>query len=119
MSGIVGIVCWDGDQVLPVLVQRMTESMAFRGPDAQETWIGGNCGLGHAMLRTTEESLREQQPLSLDNHVWIVADARVDGRGDLIRQLEARGRGDLKNATDVELILQAYHAWGEDCVDHL
>lgn len=119
MSGIVGIVCLDGDQVLPLLLQRMTESMAFRGPDARETWIDGNCGLGHAMLHTTDESLREWQPFSWDNHVWIVADARVDGRSDLIRQLEARGCGELKNAADVELILQAYHAWGEDCVNHL
>ena len=119
MSGIVGIFNFDDAPVESQLLRRMADFMAFRGPDAQETWVDGNVGLGHAMLRTTDESQRERQPLSLDTHVWIVADARVDGRDDLIRQLEARSRGDLKNATDVELILHAYHAWGADCVSHL
>lgn len=119
MSGIFGILNFDDAPVEPQLMRRMTDFMAFRGPDAQETWVDGNVGLGHAMLRTTDESLRERQPFSLDDHVWIVADARVDGRDDLMRHLEARSRGDLKNATDVELILHAYHAWGADCVNHL
>src|SRR5215813_578161 len=101
MSGIFGILNFDDAPVEPQLMRRMTDFMAFRGPDAQETWVDGNVGLGHAMLRTTAESQRERQPLSLDNHVCIVADARVDARDDLIRNLEARSRSDLKNATDV------------------
>jgi asparagine synthase (glutamine-hydrolysing) len=119
MSGIFGIIDFDGAPVSPHLLRRMAEFMAFRGPDKQETWVDGSVGLGQAMLRTTAESLRERQPFSLDNQVWIVADARVDGRDDLIRRLKAGGRGELKNATDVELILQAYHAWGADCVSRL
>ena len=51
--------------------------------------------------------------------VWITADARVDGRDDLVRKLAAKGRLELKNATDPELVLHAYHAWGDDCVEHL
>src|SRR5262245_1516954 len=119
MSGIFGIFNFDGAPVSPHLLRRMAEFMAFRGPDKQETWVDGSVGLGQAMLRTTDESLRERQPFSLDNQVWIVADARVDGRDDLIRRLEAGGRGELKNAPDVELILHAYHAWGADCVRRL
>jgi asparagine synthase (glutamine-hydrolysing) len=119
MSGIFGIFNIDGSPVSPHLLRRMAEFMAFRGPDKQETWVDGSVGLGQAMLRVTDESLRERQPFSLDNQVWIVADARVDGRDDLISRLEAESRDDLKNATDVELILQAYHAWGADCVRRL
>jgi asparagine synthase (glutamine-hydrolysing) len=119
MSGILGIFNFDGAPVSPRLTGRMTEFMAFRGPDGQKTWIDGAVGLGHAMLRATDESLVERQPFSLDNQVWIVADARVDGRSDLRRRLEAVKRGYLKDATDVELILHAYLAWGEDCVSHL
>ena len=119
MSGIFGIFNFDGSPVSPHLLRRMAEFMTFRGPDKQETWVDGGVGLGQAMLRTTDESLRERQPFSLDNQVWIVADARVDGRDELIRRLEAGGRGKLKNVTDVELILQAYHVWGVDCVRRL
>jgi asparagine synthase (glutamine-hydrolysing) len=119
MSGIFGIFNFDGAPVSPQLMRRMAEFMAFRGPDKQETRVDSGAGLGHTMLRTTDESFRERQPFSLDNQVWIVADARVDGRDDLVRRLEAGRRGELKNATDVELILHAYHAWGADCVSHM
>jgi asparagine synthase (glutamine-hydrolysing) len=33
--------------------------------------------------------------------------------------LSAKGRQIPDTVTDVELILHAYHVWGEDCVDHL
>ena len=38
MSGIVGIVHFDGALVDRQLLGRMTAFMAFRGPDAQEIW---------------------------------------------------------------------------------
>src|SRR5262245_61853742 len=104
MSGICGIFNFDGPPVSPRLLGQMAEFMAFRGPDKQDTWIDGQAGLGHSLLCATDESLRERQPFSLDNQVWIVADARVDGRDDLIGRLEDVNRGHLKNATDVELI---------------
>ncbi|HEX5081931.1 MAG TPA: asparagine synthase-related protein [Blastocatellia bacterium] len=119
MSGIAGTFNFDCAPVSPQLLRRMAESMAFRGPDKQVTWVDGGAGLVHTMLRTTDESFRERQPFSLDSRIWIVADARVDGGDDLVRRLETAGRGYLKNATDVELILHAYYAWGEDCVSHL
>lgn len=119
MSGICGIVNPDGAPVERQLLRDMTASMAFRGPDAQDVWIDGRVGLGHAMLRTTFESEREQQPFSLDGKVRITADARIDGRDELKRKLEARDCTGLAAATDPELILHAYHAWGEDCVLHL
>ena len=122
MSGIVGILNLDGAPVDRVLLGRMTDFMTFRGPDAQKIWIGGNVGFGHTLLKTTFESEHEHQPFTLDGQVWIVADARVDAQDDLIAKLSRTG--DLVacrkgETTDVELILRAYHAWGEDCVDHL
>jgi asparagine synthase (glutamine-hydrolysing) len=120
MSGIVGIVHFDGSPVDRHLLGRMTGFMAFRGPDAQELWIDRNVGFGHTLLRTTDESQPERQPFTLDSQVWVVADARVDARHELIPQLQANGHEHLSaDATDVELILRAYQVWGEDCVEHL
>jgi asparagine synthase (glutamine-hydrolysing) len=119
MSGIVGIINLDGAPVDEQLLRQMTAFMAYRGPDAQEIWIDGHVGFGHTMLRTTFESEREQQPCSLDGQVWITADARIDARDDLIRDLRSKGREIQKSVTDVELILHAYHVWGDDCVQHL
>ena len=119
MSGIAGIVNTDGAPVDPQLLSDMTESLRFRGPDAMRTWIDGHVGFGHTLFATTEEAWRERQPCTIDGDVWIVADARVDARDDLVRTLDARGRTGLNNANDAELILHAYGEWGEACVDHL
>jgi len=109
----------DGAPVDRLLLEQMTEFMQFRGPDAQETWADGHVGLGHTLLRTTFESEHEHQPCSLDGQVWITADARIDDRANLIGKLAGHGRKATLAVPDVELILQAYHVWGERCVDHL
>lgn len=121
----------DGAPVDRDLLHRMTEFMTFRGPDAQEIWTDGNVGFGHTMLRTTWEAETEKQPLTLDGKVWLTVDARIDGRSELIAELEAKlqrrvrkggtgnGSGPDSVPNDAELILLAYEAWGEDCVQHL
>ncbi|MBW4620516.1 MAG: hypothetical protein KME17_14330 [Cyanosarcina radialis HA8281-LM2] len=78
----------------------------------------GHIGFGHTLLETTFESAWEHQPCSLDGEVWITADARIDGRADLIAKLSIAGDASEK-VTDVELILHAYRVWGADCVEHL
>jgi asparagine synthase (glutamine-hydrolysing) len=131
MSGIIGIINLDGSHVDRDLLRRMTDFMTFRGPDAQEIWFEGNVGFGHTMLRTTWEAETEKQPLTLDGKVWLTADARIDGRTELIAELEAKlrrririnesgnGSGPERLPNDAELILLAYEAWGDDCVEHL
>ncbi len=118
MSGIAGIVHFGGSPVDRRLLEELTDAMAFRAPDGSETWIDGSVGLGAAALATTEEALNERQPLR-SGDLWIVADARIDGRRDLIAELGSRGSKDLDAATDVELILHAYRAWGEAAAEHL
>ncbi|MGE0448394.1 MAG: asparagine synthetase B [Vicinamibacterales bacterium] len=119
MSGIVAIVNPTGASVDPALLQRLTRSMAVRGPDGQDVWIDGSVGFGHAMLRTTIEAEHERQPSTRNRNVWITADARVDGRADLIRRLEDHGTGPLRGCPDAELILRAYEVWDDACVDHI
>ena len=121
MSGIVGIVQFDGPALEPRLLRCLTDLLAFRGPDARETWIKGPVGFGHTLFKTTEESERDRQPLSRDENTWIIADARIDARRELISELMASDEADLadSNATDAELILRAYGCWGASCIEHL
>jgi asparagine synthase (glutamine-hydrolysing) len=120
MSGIVGVLNLDGAPVDGGLLGRLTGFLAFRGPDRQGVHVRNNVGLGHALLRISEESQREEQPFTLDGQRWIVADARVDARPDLIAELRARRHEPLaSDATDAELILRAYEVWGEECVTHV
>jgi len=101
------------------LLQSLVDFLSYRGPDSREFWMDGSIGLGHAMLRTTHESLGERQPANLDGRFWITADARLDGRAEFIAELERSGRVVRPNAPDSELILHAYATWGTPCVEHL
>ena len=127
MSGIVGILNLDQSPVERDTLQRLTDFLTPRGPDAQQIWVDrdrngpggqGPVGFGHTLLKTTAESENEHQPLSLDGATWIVADARLDARAELIDKLAGQSH-DLAAAPDVELLLRAYFKWGENCVDHL
>ena len=119
MSGIVGILNLDGAPADRQLLRQLTGLLKPRGRDAQRVWTDSHVGFGHALFKTTEESEGECQPFSLDNQTWIVADARVDARRDLLEQLRSRNQEPSPHATDIELILRAYEAWGENCVEHL
>jgi asparagine synthase (glutamine-hydrolysing) len=119
LSGIVGIYHRNGAPMERALVQSLVDFLAYRGPDSRECWTEGSIGLGHAMLRTTRESLGERQPASLEGRFWIAADARLDGRAELAAELRRSGRVIRANAPDSELILHAYARWGTPCVEHL
>lgn len=122
MSGIVAILNEDGSPVHVPTLSALTDFLSFCGPDARHIWSCGPVGLGHALLRPVRSSGEKQQPFSLDRKSFIVADARIDARKDL---LSALGRVSnaappvSPDASDAELILCAYQAWGEGCAAHL
>lgn len=118
MSGIAGIYSLDGRPVEDK-VGRMVDVMKHRGPDEQSRWTDGSAGLGHCMLHTTPESLHASLPQkSAQSGCVITADARIDNRGALIRDLRLSPNPD-QVIPDSSLILRAYEKWGRDCVDHL
>jgi asparagine synthase (glutamine-hydrolysing) len=122
VSGFAAILHRDGTPVEPSLLRKLVASLAIRGPDAQQVWSRGPLGLAHTLLRTSREARNERQPLSLDGNAWIVADARLDARKDLLSAIgrEAGAHAAVSSdAPDAELILRAYLLWGEECVQHL
>src|SRR2546422_8221407 len=114
VSGIAGLWHLDGRPGEPAELDGMLARLAHRGPDGTGAWREGRVALGHGMLHTTPESLREQQPLvGTRGDLVLVADARVDNRAELCSLLPAPS-----DATDAELILAAYERWGEACPEH-
>lgn len=119
MSGIAGIIHFDGAPIEPGLIEKMTSAMAHRGPDGIHHWVKGSVALGQCMLRTTPESLEEHQPLTNeDKSLVLVMDGRVDNLEELRRELVGRGAV-LRNRSDAELVLRAYEVWGEECPDQI
>jgi asparagine synthase (glutamine-hydrolysing) len=122
LSGFVGILNLDGAPVDRTLLERLTRFLAFRGPDAQEVWCDGPVGLGHTLLQIPTGIPLEKQPAQVDGRLWIIADARIDARSELIGKLQGKSQSarPLSLATpDAELILHAYQTWGGSCVEHL
>jgi asparagine synthase (glutamine-hydrolysing) len=115
MSAITGIFMRNGKDVDPELMKKMNEKLSHRGPDGSAIWCDGPMGLGHQMLWTTQESLHEKLPLE-ENNLVITADARIDNRDELSKELGLR---DEEDVSDSYFILKAYEMWGDDCPDKL
>ena len=119
MSGIAGIVRFDGAPLEPGLIAKMTAAMSHRGPDGIEHWQRSHVALGQCMFRTTPESLAEYQPHTNEGaSLVLVMDGRVDNREELRRDLLGRGSV-LRDRTDGELVLRAYEVWGAQCPDRI
>ena len=119
MSGIAGIVHFDGRPVAPGLIEGMTAAMAYRGTDGIHHWASGPVALGHCQRHTTPESLEEQQPvISADGQRVLVFDGRLDNWVELRQELLRRGAR-LRNRSDAELALHAFEVWGDASAEHL
>lgn len=117
MSGLAGLVRFDGREASPDELRTMTERIRHRGPDGIEAWAGGMAAVAHLRLAVTPESLRETQPhVDPASGTVLVADVRLDGREDLVARLGMKRRvlSDAEGPTDAELLMRAYLKWGED-----
>lgn len=119
MSGFVALVEANGRPVDGHVLEHLTAAMAYRGPDRQATWApqDRSVGLGHAAFHTLQDPPEADQPLGLDDRLWIVADARLDDRDTLAGRLA--GSSNLASAPDALLLLHAYDVWGSAMLDRL
>ena len=118
MSGICGIMHFDGASARSETLTSMIDAAEHRGPDGIGTWRDGSVGLAHLALNVTPESEREDQPLvDRTADCVLVADARIDNRDDLTSALRDTLRTDAP--TDADLILAAYRKWGLGCAERL
>src|SRR5258708_2969455 len=117
MSGLAVVFNRDGRPVEEPAIRAMLEAVPYLGPDGISTRLHDYVGLGAARLAVTAGEDCERQPLvSPRTGAEIVADVRLDNRDSLFAKLPDRPRRD---ATDSELILHAYDAWGVDVAGRL
>ena len=116
MSGIVGIIRWDGEEPSAGLARQMADRIAHRGPDGIHCLDRPNFSVSYLHLNVTTESFREAQPLTSGHGNLLVADARIDNRDELKKLL---GLADETPVADSRLILAAYEKWQTNCLDHL
>ncbi|MDE7241723.1 asparagine synthase (glutamine-hydrolyzing) [Desulfovibrio sp.] len=121
MCGIAGMVRLDGAELSPGVgraLKAMTDSMACRGPDGEGFWRAGPAALGHRRLSIIDLAGGSQPMQSADGRYCVVHNGEIYNFRELRRELEARGAR-FRTDSDTEVALEAYVAFGEDCLERL
>ncbi len=119
MCGIVGI--WDSRGQRPIareVLLRMNESQHHRGPDETGMHVEPGVGLGHRRLSIIDLATGQQPLYNEDGSVVVVYNGEIYNYQELIPELTALGHT-FRTRSDTEVIVHAWEAWGEACVDAL
>lgn len=112
MCGITGLIHLDGSPVVPAILQRMTDSIAHRGPDGEGHWIEGNVGIGHRRLAIIDLSPAGHQPIITSDQRYILSfNGEIYNFCELRAELETAGYC-FRSKTDSEVVLYALAHWG-------
>lgn len=119
MCGICGIVKARSERVNPAMINSMMKTMASRGPDASGMFMQGNMAFGHRRLKVFDLSERAQQPM-VDSALGftIVYNGAIYNYRELRLELEKHGYTFFSSG-DTEVLLKAYHAWGDAALERL
>ncbi|MBW2618448.1 MAG: asparagine synthase (glutamine-hydrolyzing) [Deltaproteobacteria bacterium] len=119
MCGITGVLYFKGEPVSPTVVERMTQTLAHRGPDGEGIFVDGPVGLGHRRLAIIDLSAEAAQPMSTpDGRFTIVYNGETYNFKELRRELEAGGVT-FRSRSDTEVVLQLYAQLGPAALDRL
>ncbi len=118
MCGIAGIIGARPSK-MQVGIHRMVGAMQHRGPNDKGEFSDGWVALGHRRLSILDLTSEGRQPMwTVDGRYAIVFNGEVYNYAELRDQLRDAGYS-FRSKTDTEVILQAYLAWGDACVNHL
>ena len=119
MCGITGIFDTRGERPVshPVL-HRMNESQHHRGPDEGRLHLEPGVGLGHRRLSIIDVATGQQPLFNEDGSVDIVFNGEIYNFQELVPELQALGHV-FRTHSDTEVIVHAWEAWGEDCLQRL
>jgi asparagine synthase (glutamine-hydrolysing) len=140
MCGIFAFIDLGGDGFDPELMNRMSRSIAHRGPDDEglavfeidgprRMWESPSTEdttelrgiprvlvLGHRRLSIIDLTASGHQPMcNEDGTIWITYNGEVYNFEELASDLRSRGHR-FRSRTDTEVILHAYEEWGIDCL---
>lgn len=122
MCGINGLLVAPGHSTAPLQarIAAMNRALLHRGPDAEGQWFGPANGpsvaLGFRRLAIVDLTPAGGQPMSNeDGTLWGVFNGEVYNHVELAVELRARGHV-LRSRCDAEVVLHAFEAWGEDCL---
>jgi asparagine synthase (glutamine-hydrolysing) len=111
MCGIAGFVNGEGRPADRSTLERMTVSLAHRGPDGHGVHLDGPAALGHRRLAIIDLAGGAQPLANEDDSVWITYNGELYDEPRLRRELEARGHR-YRTVSDTETIVHLYEEHG-------
>jgi asparagine synthase (glutamine-hydrolysing) len=119
MCGFSGELRTDGRDADAAAVERMTKTMARRGPDGAGVYAQGRIALGHRRLKIIDLSERAAQPM-VDSELGLalVFNGIIYNYPQLRAELQEAGYRFFSSG-DSEVLLKAYHHWGDTFVERL
>jgi len=116
MCGIAGVLDRSGAPASIVILKRMTDAIAHRGPDGEGHYVDGSLGLGHRRLAIIDLSEAGHQPMATEDGRFVIAfNGEVYNFNELRVELEANGHR-FHSRTDSEVVLKALAHWGTDAL---
>jgi asparagine synthase (glutamine-hydrolysing) len=116
MCGICGELRFDQTAPDMEALRRMTAKLARRGPDHEGYFNGDVLAFGHRRLAIIDLSAHADQPMVDEAlQLALVFNGTIYNYRELRAELLEMGYGFFSGG-DSEVILKAYHAWGEKCV---
>jgi asparagine synthase (glutamine-hydrolysing) len=118
MCGISGLFDTIGKRDYPrQLITRINDIQAHRGPDEAGIHLEAGLAFGHRRLSIIDLATGQQPLFNEDGSVCVVFNGEIYNYQELVPQLEALGHR-FHTRSDTEVIVHAWEAWGEDCVQH-
>jgi asparagine synthase (glutamine-hydrolysing) len=117
MCGIAGLVARRPTVSLHSMITEMTARVRHRGPDDGGDYIDGRVAFGHRRLSIIDLSQCGHQPMiDASSRYVITYNGEIYNYLALRAELSAMGQV-FHSDCDTEVILAAYAAWGQDCLD--
>ena len=119
MCGICGIVRADPNaEVSADVIERMSDSIAHRGPDDAGMYLNGRVGFGFRRLSIIDLAGGHQPMSNEDSSVWIVYNGEIYNHAGQRAPLEAKGHV-FRTRCDTEVIVHQYEELGPACAREL
>src|SRR5262245_37869386 len=94
----------------------MNDSQRHRGPDGSGEHFEPGVALGHRRLSIIDIATGQQPLYNEDGSVVVIFNGEIYNYQELIPELQALGHV-FHTRSDTEVIVHAWEAWGEACVD--
>jgi asparagine synthase (glutamine-hydrolysing) len=119
MCGIAGLFDTQGRREYSRdLAQRINDIQLHRGPDEGDVHLEPGVALAHRRLSIIDLATGQQPLFNEDGSVAIVFNGEIYNYRELMPELQALGHV-FHTRSDTEVIVHAWEAWGEACVERL